>query len=455
VNEEIFREYDIRGHAENDLNSETVTAIAKAYASMLREKKGKKASLGRDNRESSERIKEEFKKALIESGIDVTDIGIVPIPALYYSIIALEMDGGVMITGSHLGKEFNGFKMSMERNAATIFGSDIQEVKRRAKSKEFVEGTGTPNQKNVLNEYLAAITERISLEKKLRVVVDCGNGTSALVAEKLMKALGCEVKGLYCELDASFPNHHPDPVKEENLQDLISKVREEKADLGIAFDGDSDRLGVIDDKGNILWGDTLLSLLAIEVLEKRPGSKIVCEVKCSKAVQDVVEEKGGQFIMYKTGHSLIKKKMRETGALLAGEMSGHMFFADNYFGFDDALFAAARVCELVAKKGSLSELTKSLPQYFSTPEIRVNTTEKEKWEIVEKAKKFFSAKYDTLTIDGVRVNFDDGWALIRASNTSPKLVLRMEADSKKRLEEIKTVMRNALSSFSKNIEPGF
>jgi len=455
MNPEIFREYDIRGHAENDLDNETVELIGRAYAAKMIEQNAERVMLGCDNRESSERIKSVFGDALKDSGLKVMDIGIVPIPALYYSIIAMEADGGVMITGSHLGKEFNGFKLSTEKNAATLSGEEIQEIRKKAELKEFVEGTGSIESKEILEEYIANVVERVHLEKPVKVVIDCGNGTSALVAEKMLRALGCKVSALYCTLDANFPNHHPDPVKEENLRDLIEKVKEEGADLGIAFDGDSDRLGVIDDKGNILWGDTLLSLLAVEVIEKNPGAKIVCEVKCSNAVRETVEKAGGQFIMYKTGHSLIKKKMKETGALLAGEMSGHMFFADTYLGFDDALFAAARVCQLVAKKGKLSALAEALPQYYSTPEIRVSVSESEKWEITRKAKEFFVEKYETLTIDGVRVNFDDGWALIRASNTSPKLVLRMESKTEKGLEKIKEIMRKAMNSFSEKLELGF
>jgi len=455
MNPEIFREYDIRGHAENDLDNETVELIGKAYAAKMIGKNAEKVMLGGDNRESTERIKTVFGDALKDSGLKVMDIGIVPIPALYYSIVAMEADGGVMITGSHLGKEFNGFKLSAEKNAATLSGEEIREIKKKAELGEFVDGIGSIELKEILKEYIANIVERVRLEKSVKVVIDCGNGTSALAAEKMLRGLGCEVSTLYCTLDSNFPNHHPDPVKEENLQDLIAKVKEESADLGIAFDGDSDRLGVIDDKGNILWGDSLLSLLAVEVIEKNPGAKIVCEVKCSNAVKETVEAAGGQFIMYKTGHSLIKKKMKESGALLAGEMSGHMFFADTYLGFDDALFAAARVCQLVAKKGKLSELAASLPQYYATPEIRVSVSESEKWDIVKKATDYFTKDHDTLTIDGVRVNFEDGWALIRASNTSPKLVLRMESNSKEGLERIKEIMRKAMKSFSEKLELGF
>ncbi len=455
LNREIFREYDIRGHAERDLSNKAVDLIARAFASLVIKKGGKTVTLGMDNRKSSERIKTVFANALAESGLRVIDLGIVPIPALYYSIISLGTDGGVMVTGSHLGKEFNGFKLSAEKNAATLSGEQIQHLRELAESGIFPKGNGSIEKRSILNDYLAGIIQRTSLKRSLKVVVDCGNGTSSLLAEKLFRALGCSVSPLYCSLDSSFPNHHPDPVKPENLRDLRQRVMEEHADFGIAFDGDADRLGVIDDRGSILWGDRLLSLFALDVLERLPGAKIVFEVKCSRAVEDTVRKAGGIPIMWKTGHSLIKKKMREESAVLAGEMSGHMFFADNYFGFDDALFAGARLCELVSKKGRLSELAAALPEYYSTPEIRVNCTEEEKWKIVERAKDYFSSRHDVVTIDGVRVNFENGWALIRASNTSPKLVLRMESSSKEGLERIKNIVRKAMESFSPKTKPGF
>ncbi len=455
LNPDIFREYDIRGHAEKDLSNEAVDLIARAFASVVIEKGGKTVTLGMDNRASSERIKSVFAKALAESGLRVIDVGTVPIPALYYSIISFNADGGAMVTGSHLAKEFNGFKLSAEKNAATLFGEQIQKLREIAERGVFPSGAGFIEKRNILNSYLVEVVQRINLERPLKVVIDCGNGTSSILAEKLFKAIGCRVSELYCLLDSTFPNHHPDPVKPKNLRDLRKRVLAEHADLGIAFDGDADRLGVIDDKGNILWGDMLLSLFALDVLEKMPGAKIVFEVKCSKAVEDVVKKAAGIPIMWKTGHSLIKKKMREESAVLAGEMSGHMFFADNYYGFDDALFAAARLCELVSRKGRLSELAALLPKYYSTPEIRLDSSEQAKWKIVEKAKAYFSARYTVVTIDGVRVNFEDGWALIRASNTSPKIVLRMESSTREGLERIKREVRTALTSISPSLKPGF
>ncbi|MCX6802642.1 MAG: phosphomannomutase/phosphoglucomutase [Candidatus Diapherotrites archaeon] len=457
MNAEIFREYDIRGHAERDLDNDTVEMIAKAFASMVIEKDGRIVCLGRDNRESSERISSVFSKGLTDSGLKVLDVGVVPIPALYYSVIAFSAQGGAMVTGSHLAKEFNGLKLSAEKTAATLFGEQIQDLRKRAEKEEFLslKEKGVVEKKNVLNSFIGSIAQRAQLERPLTVVIDCGNGTASLVAEQILRALGCRVSALYCTLDSSYPNHHPDPVKPENLQALIAKVRKEKADLGVAFDGEADRLGVVDEKGNILWGDVLLSLFAQDVLEKHPRAKVVFEVKCSKMVEDVVRKEGGIPILWKTGHSLIKKKMREEGALLAGEMSGHIFFADSYFGFDDALFAAARLCEIVSKNGSLSKMVEELPKYYSTPELRVECGEKEKWLVVEKAKKYFSGKYEINTIDGVRVDFRDGWALVRASNTSSVLVLRMESNTKEGLERIKNAMRGAMKVFAPNLKLGF
>ncbi|MEM0359878.1 MAG: phosphomannomutase/phosphoglucomutase [Candidatus Diapherotrites archaeon] len=457
MNPEIFREYDIRGHAEKDLDNQTVKKIAKAFASKILEKKGRTVCLGMDNRESSERIASAFRNGLTESGLNVIDVGIVPIPALYYSIIAFNSDGGAMITGSHLAKEFNGFKLSDDKSAATLFGKQILELKEIAESKKFqsLEKKGLVEKKNVLNSFIGSIVERIHLQRSLKIAVDCGNGTASLAASQILKAIGCQASPLYCDLNSGFPNHHPDPVKPENLQALIEKVKREKCDFGVAFDGDADRIGVVDEKGNILWGDMLLSIFAQDLLERKPKAKIVFEVKCSKIVEDTVKKAGGIPIMWKTGHSLIKKKMRDEGALLAGEMSGHLFFADNYFGFDDALFAMARLCEIVSRKGALGKIASSLPKYNSTPEIRIECNEKEKWLLVEKAKKYFSAKHDIITIDGVRVNFPDGWALVRASNTSPVLVLRMESSTKKGLERIKEEMRIAMKEIAPKLELGF
>lgn len=455
MNSEIFREYDIRGHAKKDLDKKTVYAIARAFGSMVKKKKGERVCLGKDNRKSSERIGKAFTQGLLDSGLNVIDVGIVTIPALYYSIIALQAQGGVMVTGSHLAKEFNGFKLSASGNASTLFGEQIQKLKEIAEKKQFTKGKGKLEKRKILKEYLATLVERIELKKPLSVAIDCGNGASSLIAEKLLKAIGCRVKPLYCELNSEFPNHHPDPVKPKNLSDLIKTVKSKGFDLGIAFDGDADRLGVVDESGQILWGDVLLSLFARDILKRKKGAKIVFEVKCSKMVEDVVKKAGGKPIMYKTGHSLIKKKMREENASLAGEMSGHLFFADNYYGFDDALFAAARLCELVSKKTALSKMVSSLPKYYSTPEIRVSTTESEKWRIVKKAKEHFSQEFNAVTVDGVRFNALNGWALIRASNTSPKLVLRMEAKSKQGLEKIKKIVRSGLNSISPELKLEF
>jgi len=453
---EIFREYDIRGNALQELDSETVSRIGKAFGSIAIEKNCNEIAIGMDNRQSSEPITKTLIEAIISTGCNVTFIGTVPIPALYFSIIHLKKKGGIMVTGSHLPKEFNGFKLSYSEDASTLYGPQIQELRKRAESGHFISGNGRLQKADILSEYIDAIASRITLSRPLRIAIDCGNGTASLVATELFERIGCKVLPLFCKLDSSFPNHHPDPAKKENLSALASSVKANNADLGIAFDGDADRLGVIDEKGNILWGDTLLALFSRHVLQENPGAKIIFEVKCSQAVADVIRANHGIPVMYKAGHSLIKKKMKEENALLAGEMSGHMFFRDNYFGFDDALFAGARLCELVSETTKrLSGLVSEIPKYFSTPEIRLNVSEKEKWRIVEMAKNYFSGLHRVIEIDGARIEFEQGWALVRASNTSAAISLRMESKTEKGLREIKETMRSFLKTANPSLNVDF
>jgi len=448
LNDEIFREYDIRGHADDDLDNETVSLIGKAFGSIAREKSCSDFAIARDNRKSSGRISKTLIKALLGTGVNVTDLGILPIPALYFSIIHLKKHGGIMVTGSHLPKEFNGMKMSYSGDAATLYGEQIRELRSRAESGQFLSGKGALEKAGILPEYIEAVAPRVKLSRPLKVAVDCGNATASLAAQKILEKIGCEVLPLYCVLDARFPNHHPDPTKPENLSALAKTVRGKKCDVGIAFDGDADRIGAVDERGNLLWGDVLLALFSKAVLEKNPGAKIVFEVKCSQALVDTIRGAGGVPLMWKTGHSLIKKKMKEENALLAGEMSGHMFFRDNYYGFDDALFAAARLCELLSQSEKpLSARVAELPRYYSTPEIRISVPEQEKWELVERVKEHFSLQHEVIGVDGARIVFSCGWALVRASNTSAKIVLRMEARSEKGLEGIKKEMRSALKQF--------
>lgn len=445
--EHIFREYDIRGHS-NELSDELCFFIGKAFGTYVLKNSGNTITLACDNRASSGRIKKAFAEGVLSTGCNIIDVGLAPIPALYFSIIHFRASGGAMITGSHLPKEFNGFKLSASKNALTMHGEEIIKLKEIIEKEDFAKGNGILQKKDVLEAYIANIANKVKLEKELSIVVDCGNGCSSLVASELFKRIGCKAKLLYCSLDSNFPNHQPDPTKIENMQELIEVVKESGADLGIAFDGDVDRIGAVDDKGNIIWGDYLLAIFAKELLRRIPKAKIVFEVKCSKALEDVIKACGGIPIMYKTGHSLIKRKMIETGALLAGEMSGHMFFRDNYFGFDDALFASARLCEIVSKSDKkLSEIMQEMPKYYATAELRLSCTEQGKWEIVRKAKEFFGKRYEAITIDGIRVTLSDGWFLVRASNTSAKIIVRAEAKSKERLEEILSMLRKKLVEF--------
>ena len=447
VNPYIFREYDIRGVVGQDLTDEVVELIGKAFGTHLQRMGGKKLSVGGDVRLSSERFKTALISGLLSTGVDVIDIGIVPTPVQYFSLFKLTVDGGVMITGSHNPPEFNGFKMSVGQSS--IYGEEIQKLREIIESKSFLTGEGKVEEKEILSEYIEDINSRIDITKKINVVFDCGNGAASLVVEKLMHKLGVNAFFMYCEPDGTFPNHHPDPTIEEYIADLRDQVLKLKADLGVAYDGDADRIGVIDDKGNIIWGDRLLILFARNVLKQKKGQKIIFEVKCSQALPEAIEAAGGEPIMWKTGHSLLKKKMKETGAIIGGEMSGHLFFADRYHGYDDAIYASARLIELLAQENKkASELLADVPRYFSTTEMRVEiASDEEKFKIARKAADYFKKHYDVLDVDGVRIMFGDGWGLVRASNTQPVLVLRFEAKTEKRLEEIKNLVLNKLKEF--------
>ncbi len=447
INPYIFREYDVRGIVDSDLTDEVVLLLGKAFGTYLQRQGGKKVSVGGDVRLSSNHFRKVLAEGLTSTGVDVIDIGTVPTPVQYFSLFKLNVDGGVMITGSHNPPEFNGFKMAVGQS--TIFGEDIQKLKSIIDNDEFLTGEGTIETAEIIPDYIEDIKSRIKVESKVKVVVDCGNGAGSLVAEKLMRDLGVDAYSLYCEPDGRFPNHHPDPTVEKNILDLREQVLKLEADLGVAFDGDADRIGVIDDKGEIVWGDRLLILFARQVLKEKKGQKIIFEVKCSQALPEAIEAAGGEPIMWKTGHSLLKKKMKETGASIAGEMSGHLFFADRYHGYDDAIYAAARLIELVSReKKNISELLADVPKYFSTPEIRVETpSDKEKFKIAEKAAEYFKANNDVIDVDGVRILFGDGWGLVRASNTQPVLVLRFEAKTPERLNEIRDLVINKLKEF--------
>ncbi len=454
MNPNIFREYDIRGVADKDLSDETVVKIGKAFGAYARECGKKKVVLARDCRLSSPRIHKALLDAMLSTGLDVVDIGICPTPVFYFSLFHLDRDGGIQITGSHNPSDQNGFKVCIGKG--TIFGEEIQKLRKIIEKGEFVEGEGVLSEFDIIPVYQKHLVENIKLDKPLRVAVDSGNGTAGPVAPGIIRELGCEVEELYCDMDGSFPNHHPDPTVPKYLQDLIDRVTGGGYDCGIAYDGDADRLGVIDEKGDILWGDQLLTLFAREILERRPGSVIISEVKSSKTLFDDIARHGGEPIMWKTGHSLIKEKMKETKAVVAGEMSGHIFFDDRYFGFDDAIYSSCRLLEILSRSDTpLSEMLADVPTMYSTPEIRAECPEEIKFKVVEQLTAYFKDNgYDVLDIDGARVTFDDGWGLVRASNTQPALVLRFEATSEKRRDEIKSLIEGQLAKALEENRPG-
>ncbi len=449
INPHIFRQYDVRGIVGRDLTTGVVEQLGKGYGTYVLRHGGSKVSVGYDARLSSPGFCDTLTEGMLSTGLDVVRVGLVPTPVLYYSLFHLDVGGGVVITGSHNPPEYNGFKLAVGR--ATIYGEEIQAVRRIIESGDFATGRGRLTEQDVIPGYLQTVKEHIGpFERRLKVVVDAGNGTGGMFGPELIRDLGAEVVELYCEVDGRFPNHHPDPTVPKYLTDLIAKVREEEADLGIAWDGDADRIGVIDDLGNIIWGDQLMILFSREVLASRPGASIIFEVKCSQALPQEIEKAGGVPVMWKTGHSLIKEKMKELHSPLAGEMSGHLFFADEYFGYDDAIYASCRLIRLLSRSGKgIRELLSDVPVYYSTPETRVACPEEKKFGIVEEVARFFKRDYETIDVDGVRVLFGDGWGLVRASNTQPALVLRFEATTPERLEEIQKLVVDKLEEISR------
>lgn len=439
----IFREYDIRGLHETELSDEAAEAVGRAFATTLRREGGSRAALGRDVRPSSERLQTAAERGMRMAGLEVERVGVVPTPALYYAVVARGLDGGMQITGSHNPPEFNGFKMTKKK--LPLFGSEIQAMKAMIAAGDYERGGGEATDRPILDEYQEMLVERCRVAKGLRVVMDCGNGCAGTVVPQVFERMGHTVYPLFSELDGRFPNHLPDPTVPALLVDLQKKVAETGADFGIGFDGDADRIGAVTGSGRIVWGDQLLALYARDVLTRVPGAEIIFDVKCSQALIEDIAAHGGRPSMWKTGHSLIKQRLQETGAPLAGEMSGHMFFSEGFFGFDDALFAAGRLLKYVASTGrTLDELVGSLPQYFSTPETRLECPEERKFEIPEALKREFAGKYRVIDTDGARVEFGDGWGLVRASNTQPVVVVRFEARTAERLAEIQESMMGPL-----------
>ena len=443
----IFRQYDIRGIVGDDLTAEVARALGGAYAALMRERGVQGAvAVGRDNRPSGNALRDALVAGLTEAGVDVVDVGTVPTPLLYWSLHHLPVIGGIQITGSHNPPEYNGFKLCF--GTESLHGHDIQHLLALIRSSAAPSGKGTVRHEQVIDRYVADVAQRIGpISRPMKVVYDCGNGAGALVAPQLMRALGLDAVGLFTESDGRFPNHHPDPTVPENLEDLIAAVKREKAEVGLAFDGDADRIGMVDDTGRIIWGDHILILYARDVLA-RTGRKqpIIFDVKCSQALPDAITKAGGTPVMWKTGHSLIKDKMKETAAPLAGEMSGHMFFSEGFYGHDDALYGAARLLRIIADSGRMvRELLSDVPHFVSTPEIRVDCADDRKFDLVNRAVKHFRGTHDVIDVDGVRVLFGDGWGLIRASNTQPIVVTRYEASSEARLAEIRGTMEGWLA----------
>ncbi len=437
INQQIFREYDIRGLADTDLTDDNVALLGLGLGTYLRHNAENHVVVGGDVRISTPRIMATLIENLRSTGCNVVDIGIVPTPVLYFFLFNYNIPNGIMVTASHNPKDFNGFKVCVGK--AAIYGNEIQRIRQIIERGDFAMGNGDYQKKDIIPSYINSIIGGIKIDPQLKLVVDTGNGTCGPIMETLLKKIGIHFEILFKDPDGSFPNHLPDPTIEKYIQELINRVQSGGFDVGIGLDGDGDRIGVVDEKGRIIWGDMLLAIFARQVLEKKPGAKIIFEVKCSKGLIERIKELGGIPIMYRTGHSLIKAKMKQELAPLAGEMSGHIFFADRYYGYDDAIYASLRLLEILSEGIPLSQLRDQFPRYFTTPEIRIDTTDNKKFQIVEEMKNYFRTKYSVIDIDGVRVDFGDGWGLLRASNTQPVLVLRFEAKTQSRLEEIKNL----------------
>jgi phosphomannomutase/phosphoglucomutase len=445
LNRQIFREYDIRGLAEKDLDADFARLLGRVHGTEIKQNGGRRVAVGRDCRATSDGYAEATVQGLTAAGLEVYDIGMCPTPLLYFSLFHLDLDGGIQITASHNTSEYNGFKVC--RGKETLYGAVIQQLREKMEKEEFKDvAGGKRNSYAIIPAYNGHVLRDIGkLRRPLRVVVDAGSGVAGPIAPSLFREVGCAVAEIACEPDGDFPVHHPDPTVAENLTMLIERVIAEKADLGIAYDGDGDRIGAVDEQGRIIWGDELLILFSRVLLSRHPGAVVISEVKCSQRLFDDIAARGGKPVMWKAGHSLLKAKMKETGALLAGEMSGHMFFADRYFGYDDAIYASLRLAEIVADSGKpLSVLLADLPPSFATPEIRVECPDDRKFVVAAQALEYFRGIYPVIDVDGVRIQFADGWGLIRASNTQPALVLRFEARSAEKMAEYRRIVEDKL-----------
>jgi phosphomannomutase/phosphoglucomutase len=451
MNPRVFREYDIRGVADRDFPDDFVRDLGRAIGTHLARAGSNRIAVGRDPRVTSPRMHAALVEGLLSTGIHLVDVGIVPTPVLYFAPFHFDLDGGVMITGSHNPPEDNGFKIL--RGKSTIHGDEIQVLRKLVETRDFVSGKGAREERDVIGPYVDHAKGRLQLgSRKPKVVLDAGNGAGGPTALRLYQELGFDVTPLYVEMDGRFPHHHPDPTVEKNVADLIRTLREVNGEVGIALDGDADRIGVVDSKGRIVWGDQLMILFARAILAEKPGSTFVSEVKCSQALYDEIEKAGGKAIMWKVGHSLIKSKMKEVGAELAGEMSGHIFFQDRYLGFDDAIYAGARLLELLTRDSRrLDELVDTLPKMHNTPEIRVEMPDDIKFEVVRRVTEIFRKRHPVVDVDGVRIRFPNGWGLVRASNTQPALVLRFEATSPELVAEYRRTVEDELATVRKEL----
>lgn len=458
MNPHIFRAYDVRGKVGSDITPEVLRQVGRAYGTLIRRKGGKPQAgreinagrtiaLGQDNRLSSGDLKTAFAEGVLASGVSVVDIGLAPTPVLYFATAHWKLDGGANVTGSHNPVTDNGVKL-VHRDAVPLAEEEIQELRGLIEANDLERGAGSLSRRDPKEDYISTITKRVHVGRRLKVVVDAGNAVAALYAPELLRRLGCEVVELYCELDGQFPHHLPDPEMEANTRDLQARVLKERADLGVAYDGDADRVGIVDEKGRRHEADLVLILLARDLLTRHPGAKIVFDVKCSQTVVDAIKAQGGVPVMYKTGHSNLKRKMREEGILLGGEVSGHMFFAEDYYGVDDGILASAKLIEIAARSPEpLSKQFDAIPHLHATPELKAPCPDSEKFRVVEELAREFKGRYETIDIDGVRILFPGGWGLIRASNTNPYLTLRFEARTKAELEEMKRIVFNALARY--------
>jgi phosphomannomutase/phosphoglucomutase len=454
VNPFMFRAYDVRGKVGLDVTPEVFGLVGRAYGTLIKKKGGRTIALGMDNRDSSGPLKEAFGAGVLSTGLDAVDIGVNHTPLLYFAVAHWKLDGGATVTGSHNPVSDNGVKM-VHAAAAPLTEEEIQGLLATIRAGSFERGAGTRTRRDPREDYFAAITERVTLARPLTVVVDAGNGIAGSFAPELLRRLGCQVVELFCESDGTFPNHLPDPEMEENMRDLIAKVIEVRADIGIAYDGDADRMGVVDEQGRRHEADLILALLARDLLTRHPKARIVFDVKSSQALADDIRAHGGRPIMWKTGHSLLKQKMREDNILLGGEVSGHMFFGENWYGVDDGILASCKFLELCARSPlPVSSHFDTLPHLYNTPELKAPCPDDRKFEVVEELVREFKGRYETIDIDGARIVFPEGWGLVRASNTNPYLTLRFEGRSQAAVDRIQQVVYDALRRYPFVTLPG-